>query len=520
MTVTTLNKPTTSLARPVLAAVFLITAGSCGSKGKMAKIDSGITQPPLADAQVEPPWEAIACTGSEVLCVDSAGEGQEIGTAEAPFHSIGAAIAAAPDGGIIQVAAATYQESLVIRDTRIKLYGGFPGSGNFSDRSPAGNETIVDAGGTGPAVAIITAEGTRVDGFHLTNGIGFCDSDTCHGGGVYIDQGVSGEDAVPVEIAYCEIYDNNVRKDGHNTARGGGLYVQGAALITRNHVHDNTAERGAAMASESTVHIIENRFVDNSAYGDHGGGLHLSGKDIKLIANYIAGNEQGKELGYGWGGGVLFASVGTSFVSRENTITDNKAASGGSGFFVDDGAVGEMHNDLIVSNHCGEQGAGGLVVDALDNSGNNGSVVHAYNLTIANNGCTGVENAAGSAIWVEGKGSEVHLYNSILWNNAPALSNVDGLATMTAVYTLSQDPIPGDGNLSENPLFVDASGGNFHLQSAGGSYKSGSFMADQASSPAIDTGNPNLGFSRETSPNGGRLNLGAYGNTNQASRSP
>ncbi|MFX1494671.1 MAG: outer membrane protein transport protein [Promethearchaeota archaeon] len=60
----------------------------------------------------------------------------------------------------------------------------------------------------------------------------------------------------------------------------------------------------------------------------------------------------------------------------------------------------------------------------------------------------------------------------------------------------------GPGNFSENPFFVDPNGGDFRLLSY---------------SPCIDRGDPNKDYSLEPFPNGGRLNLGFYGNTSHAS---
>ena len=72
-----------------------------------------------------------------------------------------------------------------------------------------------------------------------------------------------------------------------------------------------------------------------------------------------------------------------------------------------------------------------------------------------------------------------------------------------------------DGNsVTANPLFTDPDGAddilgndddNFHLQ---------------ADSPAIDAGDPQSYFLREPSPNGGRVNVGSYGNTEEATISP
>ncbi|MEY3231156.1 MAG: Bifunctional hemolysin/adenylate cyclase precursor, partial [Planctomycetota bacterium] len=77
-------------------------------------------------------------------------------------------------------------------------------------------------------------------------------------------------------------------------------------------------------------------------------------------------------------------------------------------------------------------------------------------------------------------------------------------------------------SLSADPLFVNPAAGNFRLQSVHGSYdpSTGTFIANALTSPAIDRGNPADAFNLEPASNGGYINLGAEGNTVQASRSP
>lgn len=77
-----------------------------------------------------------------------------------------------------------------------------------------------------------------------------------------------------------------------------------------------------------------------------------------------------------------------------------------------------------------------------------------------------------------------------------------------------------------DPLFADPSDGNFRLLSQGGRYIvafahmfPNNFAPDPETSWAIDAGDPSAPFGAETAPNGGRLNIGRYGNTYQASRS-
>ena len=73
----------------------------------------------------------------------------------------------------------------------------------------------------------------------------------------------------------------------------------------------------------------------------------------------------------------------------------------------------------------------------------------------------------------------------------------------------------------EDPLFINPSSGDFHLRSAGGRFvpSSGSYVNDSNTSWAIDAGRWSEGAGEEPLPNGGRLNVGLYGGTAQASRS-
>jgi len=73
-----------------------------------------------------------------------------------------------------------------------------------------------------------------------------------------------------------------------------------------------------------------------------------------------------------------------------------------------------------------------------------------------------------------------------------------------------------------NPmLFADPNHGDFHLRSERGRYmpQLKLWVLDTATSPGIDGGDPNDPVGAEPSPNGGRINIGAYGGTSQASLS-
>jgi hypothetical protein len=79
-------------------------------------------------------------------------------------------------------------------------------------------------------------------------------------------------------------------------------------------------------------------------------------------------------------------------------------------------------------------------------------------------------------------------------------------------------------SLSHDPLFADAAGLDFHLQSPRGRFdviSNAYVQSDMVYSPLIDAGEPGLlaTYSAEPVPNGGRVNIGLHGNSDQASLS-
>jgi len=80
---------------------------------------------------------------------------------------------------------------------------------------------------------------------------------------------------------------------------------------------------------------------------------------------------------------------------------------------------------------------------------------------------------------------------------------------------------PGTGNIGKDPLFVDVVKRDFHLKSERGRWDgAGSkWLRDEATSPCIDAGAAFSPYSAEPEPNGRRANMGAYGNTAEASKS-
>jgi predicted outer membrane repeat protein len=135
-----------------------------------------------------------------------------------------------------------------------------------------------------------------------------------------------------------------------------------------------------------------------------------------------------------------------------------------------------------------------------------GSSPTVTNVTLSRNGF-GIAAYAGASPTIS---------NCVLWGNAKG-----DLFGCQATYSCLQDAGEGLGNISLDPLFADAANGDFHLLSEYGRFipAHGLWSFDRRTSPCIDAGDPNLDASGELPPNGGRINMGAFGGTPEASRS-
>jgi hypothetical protein len=106
--------------------------------------------------------------------------------------------------------------------------------------------------------------------------------------------------------------------------------------------------------------------------------------------------------------------------------------------------------------------------------------------------------------------------NCIFWGNTD--SDVYGCPV---TYCCVERGAEGEGNFRVDPLLVDPENGDYHLRSEHGRYwpEHDVWVLDDLTSPCIDAGDLAADFSAEREPNGGRLNVGAYGGTAYASLS-
>ena len=110
------------------------------------------------------------------------------------------------------------------------------------------------------------------------------------------------------------------------------------------------------------------------------------------------------------------------------------------------------------------------------------------------------------------------LTNCIFWGNSPDEIYGDNIGV---IYSNVQGGFGGEGNIEVDPVFADPENGDYHLKSQTGRYDpdSKTWVVDDVTSPCIDAGDPIGAIDLEPDPNGGRINMGAYGGTSEASKS-
>jgi predicted outer membrane repeat protein len=159
-------------------------------------------------------------------------------------------------------------------------------------------------------------------------------------------------------------------------------------------------------------------------------------------------------------------------------------------------------------------------------------------------------------LWGDRVVCRVAMENCIVWDGTGPISvsrsgiarrpwpgEEQARAEVTIRYSNVQGGWAGEGNIDADPLFADPGywaaaanpnqvvtstyagavwiDGDYRLKSQAGRWDpaSATWVQDDVTSPCIDAGDPDSPVGDEPEPNGGRINLGAYGGTSEASQS-
>ena len=293
--------------------------------------------------------------------------------------------------------------------------------------------------------------------------------------------------------------------NGWHAYEGGGTYVFRSDPTIRNCIFRNNSTGkfgvGAGVFASSSDLTINQCVFNGNVTGDNGvgGGIYTMQADPKMDRCVFTGNWAR------WGGGVG-GSSSDSLTMTNSIFIDNTALEDGGGLctlLVDV----TLKNCVFAQNYAGLSGGAVYIGGEL-------SHLSAVNCTFSANSCPtgGAGIAAPSVI--------AAVSNCILWDGEPEIADFSG----TVMYSNVYGGWTGEGNIDIEPQFADAAGGDYHLKSQAGRWDpaandgAGAWLADDVTSPCIDAGNPADFVADEPTPNGGRVNMGAYGSTAQASR--
>ncbi|MBI1395302.1 MAG: LEPR-XLL domain-containing protein, partial [Betaproteobacteria bacterium] len=319
--------------------------------------------------------------------------------------------------------------------------------------------------------------------------------------------------------------------------RDGGIYVSYGGTVAGNTVYGHHANGAWGINAYSGVTVQSNVVYDNTngVYDYYGGGVSYNrvydnvNDGISVTNTNVTGN-----VVYSNGLGLrLNENYNTPITVRNNLIYANTQR----GVLIGGPAVTFISNTVY-------QPLGDAV--RLDNA----SGIGLYDNILASDGGYALAVNANSQT---GFASDYNLFvpsaTGILgsWQGADrtTLDSWRG-ASFTDAHSLVADPqfvnpAGADGVLGFVSVAQDGRDDDFHERSANGGFAGGSGLAPvrdattglpvmiapttlvsvpDLQSPVIDRGRASDDYSNEPAPNGGYINIGAYGNTDQAARSP
>lgn len=224
--------------------------------------------------------------------------------------SIATALSAAASGDSVLVEEGTYLGTVTLK-SGIALLGGYDASFSNAFRNPANNPTIIDGGGSAPAVISgpSMSPSTLVDGFVITGGSGD------GGAGIVVNGGA------PV------FSNNDIRENRDGVAGGAYVHSGSTAMFLGNRFRNNRSagSGGGLRVEDSAATIVGNSFQANSATNT-GGGLFLFQSDVQCTTNTF------RSCSAGEGGGGLYlqrVGAGATFVDASFLYCETDGMGGG-----------------------------------------------------------------------------------------------------------------------------------------------------------------------------------------------
>jgi predicted outer membrane repeat protein len=318
-----------------------------------------------------------------------------------------------------------------------------------------------------------------------------------------------------LSLVRCSFVGNTVA----GTQSGGAIYSHQSDLTLSqcSFLHNFSRTSGGAIYADSNLALTDCIFTENAAKYS---GAVFSGKG-RLTARgcTFRGNSEK----------AVINESQIASVFKDCVFSGNSSTTDGGAVYVSNA---EFQRCVFAGNSVWREGnlwsAGGAVCSSQSAVFDNCTFVH----NRASRGCD--VYAVCSALVCS-----VSMSNCIFRDSAdPIYVNDPFETTLSVRYCDVQGGWAGEGNLDVDPLFADPGywdpngtpedpsddffvEGDYHLKSQAGRWDPNSpgWVLDDVTSPCIDAGDPNSPVGEESFPNGGRVNVGAYGGTVEASKS-
>ena len=343
---------------------------------------------------------------------------------------------------------------------------------------------------------------------------------------------VRSEDPCDPDVVATTIIDCNGTRDAphrgfffHTQETGdsvvAGLTIRnGYASAGSEHLEQQQWSGGGILCMDSNPTVARCVITGNTAYNGQGGGLATHGG---LVTHCVI--EDNRVYGQGEYGpsGSGISCGGDAQVQHciivENTTREIFYGTTHPAVHCTSGHPAVV-NCLIVGND-----GGGLELDYF-------SEAQIRNCTISDNRGNAVEAVCSPSSISNCIISEGTIFLACAYGRTPL--TIDHSALHSTVVSGYADLLElGPGVLTADPLWAEPSYwrptrgdyffvmGDYHLMSEAGRWNpiTAAWAPDDVTSPCIDAGNPNSAFGLEPVPNGGIVNMGAYGGTAEASKS-
>ncbi len=298
-------------------------------------------------------------------------------------------------------------------------------------------------------------------------------------------------------------FDSSRLENSFNVVTAEGL-LSGAALdgftVTGGYGGPDVYHMGGGLFSHATIGLEVRHCLFHGNFGYKGGGLYDSWSSSSRTTNCVFTNNYGNQ-----GGGVYLN--GEFCMTLDHCLIVGNQAEWGGGIYLDE-AYTAIVNCTIAQNHARDQWGG--VIDTPGTS-------HFWSCIFWGNTCSD-----GSVEWANiGRKGDFSRFDYCCvqgWTGQFA-----GVGTIDAHPFFAKEGLWTNGNeggFGTGRIFHWKSS-DYRLMSQGGRWDPdyNIWVKDWITSPCIDTGDPYGPIGSEPFPNGGVVNMGAYGGTAEASKS-